>query len=852
VAPGRKRKTIHNDLYAVALNVPAGDGVFTYRIPAELGAVEPGRRVVVPLGRRTETGVVLGPGEPAGDVRAALRLLDEAPLLTAEVIALVRWAAAHYLAPLGPAVKAALPPGLDVRDALVSALTDAGRAMLGQLELPGSSAATPAESGGSIRALSPRTDDAVRRTLRKAASGAKVSRPALESLARRGLVTLQRAEAPARVSAPLVEMAEAVPGASVDTVKRAPRQAELLAWLLARTTTDGEGAARSATGGGGDGREGAARSATGGVGDGREGAAPSAAVPVEELLAAFPGARPQLRALVRRKLALVSEVAAGAAQFPEAPWGSQQHDATQAQASALREVTAALDARTFAPFLLHGVTGSGKTWVYLEAIAHARAQGFGALALVPEIALTPQLAGRFRARFGDDVAVLHSGLSERERVQEWTRVRDGRAGIVVGARSAVWAPVVRLGIVVVDEEHEPSYKQEDRLRYQARDVALVRAQKAGAVAVLGSATPSLETLRRAQEGRLRTLRLPERVDARPLPALTLIKRRVSAELLTAPLAAALRETLERGEQAILFLNRRGYTRTLLCASCGAAVGCPNCSVALVLHRFGRERLQCHLCGHDEAPRAACSACGGTKLTAVGGGTEKVEEELAAIVPSARIARLDRDAAGGPGQAAAILARFARRELDLLVGTQMVAKGHDFPGVTLVGVLDADGPLHLPDFRAAERCVQLLTQVSGRAGRGLAPGRVLVQAFRPEVVTSDYDAFAQAELGRRELLQFPPFVRLAALRLQGNAEPRVRGAAERLASAARRLIARGEEAEVLGPAPAPLARLRGKHRWQLLLRATDHGPLHRLGRALLAAHDVSGVELSVDIDPGALL
>ena len=811
----RKRKTIpgSDHLFAVALNVPAGDGVFTYRIPPELGEPLPGRRVVVPLGRRTETGVVLGQGEAVGEVREALRLLDEAPLLTAEVIALVRWAAQHYLAPLGPAVKAALPPGLDVRDALVPALTEAGRALLGQLELPGQEileAPRRKAQAGARRAAE--SEDAVRRALRKAASGAKVSRTALESLARRGLLTLHRAEAPARISAPLVEMAQASEGASVEAVKRAPRQGEVLAWLLAR----------------------------------------GAPVPVEELLAAFPGARPQLRALVSRKLALLSQVAAGAAQLPEAPWGSQQHDPTPAQAAALREITAALEARTFAPFLLHGVTGSGKTWVYLEAIAHARKAGLGALALVPEIALTPQLAGRFRARFGDDVAVLHSGLSERERVQEWTRVRDGRAGIVVGARSAVWAPVARLGIIVVDEEHEPSYKQEDRLRYQARDVALVRAQKAGAVAVLGSATPSLETLRRAQEGKLRTLRLPERVDARPLPAMTLIKRRVSAELLTAPLAEALRETLARGEQAILFLNRRGHTRTLLCNSCGSAVGCPNCSVALVLHRFGRERLQCHLCGHDEPPRSSCSACGGKKLTALGGGTEKVEEELESIVPGARIARLDRDAAGGPGQAAAILARFARRELDLLVGTQMVAKGHDFPGVTLVGVLDADGPLHLPDFRAAERCVQLLTQVSGRAGRGLSPGRVLVQAFRPEAVTSDYDAFAQAELGRRELLHFPPFVRLAALRLQGNVEQRVRGAAERLAVAARRLISRGEQADVLGPAPAPLAKLRGKHRWQLLLRAFDHGPLHRIGRALLEGQQVSGVELSVDIDPGALL
>jgi primosomal protein N' (replication factor Y) len=272
----------------------------------------------------------------------------------------------------------------------------------------------------------------------------------------------------------------------------------------------------------------------------------------------------------------------------------------------------------------------------------------------------------------------------------------------------------------------------------------------------------------------------------------------------------------------------------------------------VLHRAGRERLRCHLCGHEEPLRAKCASCGGSQLEGVSGGTERVEEELRALLPKARLARLDRDAAGAPGQAAAVLARFARRELDLLVGTQMVAKGHDFPGVTLVGVLDADGPLHLPDFRAAERCVQLLTQVAGRAGRGSSPGRVLVQAFRPEVVSLDYAAFAEAELARREQLRFPPFARLAAVRLQGNAEQRVRAAAERMAALARTLVARGEPADVLGPAPAPIARVRGKHRYQLLLRAAEHGPLHRLGRALQEEHRERGVELAVDVDPVALL
>lgn len=799
-----------DELYDVALNIPSGDGLFTYRIRSALGAPQPGRRVLVPLGRRTATGVVVGRAQAPRDspsagqlrdargasspVRDALRLLDEEPLLTAEVVALVRFAAAHYVAPLGPALKAALPPGIDVRDTAVPHLTDAGKALLeeGQLDLPGQ-------------------EGELRRALRKAASGVKLSKARAQSLARRGLVVLVREEARARVGVPLVEVVQAAPDAAnaLASLGRAPKQREVLEWLLARAT----------------------------------------AVPTEEVLLAFPRARPHLRALASRKLAIASKIPAGASQLPDAPWGAQEHRATPAQASALEALRRAIDARSFAPFLLHGVTGSGKTWVYLEAIAHARAHALGALVLVPEIALTPQLAGRFRARFGDDIAVLHSGLTDRERLNEWTRVRDGRAGIVVGARSAVWAPVQNLGIAVVDEEHEPSYKQDERLRYNARDLVLVRAQRAQAVAVLGSATPSLETLRRAQEGKLSTLRLPERVDARPLPAMSVVKRS-PGEVFTNELAGALRETVARGEQAILYLNRRGHTRTLLCSSCSSVLGCPNCSVALVLHVTGRSELRCHLCGHVEPPRVECPECGSRKLFSLGTGTEKVEEELRAIVPGARIERLDRDAAGGPGQAASVLARFARREVDVLVGTQMVAKGHDFPGVTLVGILDADGPLQLPDVRAAERCIQLLVQVAGRAGRGSVPGKVIAQAFKPALITSDYDAFAAEEMKRREELRFPPFARLAAVRLEGNDEARVKGAAERIAAAARRLG--GSSAEVLGPSPAPLARLRGKHRWQLLLRATAHRPLQRIARALGDVPLPSGVELSIDIDPSALL
>jgi primosomal protein N' (replication factor Y) (superfamily II helicase) len=556
-------------------------------------------------------------------------------------------------------------------------------------------------------------------------------------------------------------------------------------------------------------------------------------------------------------LARVRTEPAGPSRAPDAPWGGAVLRPSPAQFAALGQLRAALDSSTFAPFLLHGETGSGKTFVYLEAIARTREKGKGAIALVPEIALTPQLAGRFRARFGDDVAVLHSGLTERERQVEWHRVREGRAGIVVGARSAVFAPVPDLGIIVVDEEHEPSYKQEDRLRYNARDLALVRAKEAGAVAVLGSATPSLETLRRAEEGKLAVLRLPERADGRPPPAIEIVDRKQApaGKLLTAALAHALEECVARSEQAILFLNKRGQERSLLCKDCGSAVGCPNCSVALVLHRAGGTMLRCHLCGHEEMPRA-CAVCGSLRIAPLSFGTQHLEEELSRIVPKARIARLDRDAASAPGRAAAILAKFARRELDVLVGTQMVAKGHDFPGVTLVGVIDADGPLHIPDFRAGERCVQLLAQVAGRAGRGTQPGRVVLQALRPEepavAYARDYKAFAVLEDARRRALRFPPWSRLLALRIQGNTLPRVEGAAERLAAKARDAAARGEPIEVLGPAPAPIARLRGKERLQVLLRADGHPALHRVARALLSERLPPGVELAVDVDPASLL
>jgi primosomal protein N' (replication factor Y) len=475
--------------------------------------------------------------------------------------------------------------------------------------------------------------------------------------------------------------------------------------------------------------------------------------------------------------------------------------------------------------------------------------------LVPEIALTPQLAARFRARFGDEVVVLHSGMSGADRLAGWRRLRDGTAHIALGARSAVFAPVADLGVVVVDEEHDPSFKQEEGVRYHARDVALVRARRAGAVCVLGSATPSLESYHGARSGRYRLLELHARAHARPLPEVELVDLRTwqpdAETLLTAPLAAALEQTLAAGEQAILFLNRRGFATFVVCVGCGHAFRCPRCSVSLTYHRAG-DRLRCHYCAHHERVPTACPKCqASATIKRFGLGTEKIEEAIAARYPRARVARLDRDTAAGRGLED-VLGRFGRREIDVLVGTQMVTKGHDFPGVTLVGVLLADGALSLPDFRAAERTFQLLTQVAGRAGRGDRPGRVVIQTYSPThhavtcAGTHDYSGFFAAETAVRAELVYPPHGRLVAVRLDGPRENDVRDAARLLASRAASL---GSDVSVLGPAEAPLARLKGRTRWHVWLKHPDRPTLRSFARALVAdLEPPRDVRVTVDVDP----
>jgi primosomal protein N' (replication factor Y) len=596
-----------------------------------------------------------------------------------------------------------------------------------------------------------------------------------------------------------------------------------------------------------------------------EDAEPRELIPLAELERRIAYSAPVLRELA--KMGLV-EITDREAELEAVAIGDAMHTGppptlTDEQALAVSTISAAERAGTFKPFLLFGVTGSGKTEVYLRVIAETLEAGKTALVLVPEISLTPQLAARFRARFGDQVAILHSGLGEQARLGEWSRLRRGDAKIAVGARSAVFAPLARLGVIVVDEEHDGSFKQDEGVKYHARDVALVRAQRAGAVCVLGSGTPSLESNAQAEKGAYGKLVLTQRPMARPMPSVEILDLRMwqpdAEAFLSAPLRTAIAETLEKGDQIILFLNRRGFSTFVLCAACGHAFRCPNCSVSLTYHR-SLDRMTCHYCSHGDRVPEACPKCQTAAIERKGLGTEKIAVAVAEAFPKARVARLDRDVASG-SRVEAVLSRVARREVDILVGTQMVTKGHDFPGVTLVGVLCADVGLNLPDFRASERTFQLLAQVAGRAGRGDRPGRVLIQTYRPgaPAVTAaaahDYEKFYAAEVEERRERSYPPHGRLIVVRVDGPDEHQVAdvaGRAAQLCERAREHIGAVDTLEILGPTAAPLSRLRGRSRWQIWLRGPDRAALRKVARQAITVERESKVRVTLDVDPNSAL
>jgi primosomal protein N' (replication factor Y) len=812
--------TLSSDLVEVVVPIPV-TGRFHYRVPPHLaGRALVGSRVLVRFGKQKVTGVVVraDTAAPEGVTPVDLsEVLDNEPALAPELVELCLWIADYYEAPAGEVMRAALPAGSSVGAKSVYGLTDAGRTASGMEggALPAKQRVVLAKLAGADLPL---------------AGATAAIKHVLQALIGQGFVEIRDRRSNARARLKREKVAQLVGDLDVAraTAAKAPKRLAVVESLAA-----------------------------------------GAALPIELLERQVPGAKVAIRELVKAGLVEVSEreLPIDAVAISEDMLVIAPPVLTGEQVVAVREITDALHAppddagkRAFTPFLLHGVTGSGKTEVYLRVIAEALHAGKTALVLVPEISLTPQLAARFRARFGDLVAILHSGLTEQARLGEWSRLHRGDARIAVGARSAVFAPLTHLGVIVVDEEHDGSFKQEEGVKYHARDVAIVRAQRAGAVCVLGSGTPSLESAAHAATGHYRKLSLTERPMARPMPSVEIIDLRMylpdGEAFLSAPLRTAIAETLAAGDQTILFLNRRGFATFVLCRACGHSFRCLHCSVSLTYHRHS-DRLSCHYCGFHQRIPDVCPSCSAKDtIERKGLGTEKVADAIAEAFPAARVARLDRDVASG-SKIEAVLSRVARREVDVLVGTQMVTKGHDFPGVTLVGVLCADTGLNLPDFRASERTFQLLAQVAGRAGRGDRPGRVLIQTYRPTApaVTAaakhDYASFFEAEFEERRELGYPPHGRLIAVRIDGANEHEVAGAAQRLAEVAEEVAKRpdiGGEVEVRGPVAAPLARLRNRTRWQIWLRSADRHALRRVARAVMAAEVIKAVRVGLDVDP----
>jgi primosomal protein N' (replication factor Y) len=566
-------------------------------------------------------------------------------------------------------------------------------------------------------------------------------------------------------------------------------------------------------------------------------------------------ARPRISLRKQKLLELLDAAGTRSSPLEEPP------SLTPDQNAALRIIREGTEAEAFRPFLLFGVTGSGKTEVYLRAIDEVLKKSKRALVLVPEIALTPQLARRFLRRLGGGVALFHSGLTRSQRLDEWRRIRSGRVTVVIAARSGIFVPLEDLGLIIVDEEHDPSYKQEDSCPYNARDMALARAKLEGACVIVGSATPSFETFVNAARGRITRLDLPTRHHGGKLPAVELVDLTTAkghekkGAFLTPTLTKAIEQALSRKEQVVLFLNRRGFDTFAQCRSCGHVFKCPNCDISVTHHKRARA-LRCHLCGYSQAAPPLCPHCAGGRLFFGGVGTQKVEEELTAIFPEARIARLDRDSTRRRDDLEGILDRFRKKEIDILTGTQMIVKGHDFPGISLVGVLCGDLSLHFPDFRAAERTFQMITQVAGRTGRGSDSGHVILQTFDPKheaikhAAAHAYEAFFESEsLLRRELF-YPPFGHLILLRVEGNSEKRVEKKAVQIGRASRLIKGDSRDVMILGPAPAPRKKVVGRFRWQLLFKAASRAPVRKLVRTLMEEGHLKGhgLKIVVDVDP----
>ena len=807
----------------VAVPVPL-DMVFTYRVPADVAPVV-GGRVLVPFRQQRMTGIVveLHDRKPSVTAKNVLALLDTTPVLDAQLLQLGRWIADYYLAPLGEVFRTMLPLNAEFKRAIGYRLTEEGQMALHLAGMSGSSARskrTPEEQADEFRVLdylagyesAPDGSNLVREeTLR---SATRTSKFILSGMVRKK-------------------------------------------WLLREDISAARDATRTV-------KIALLKSAEGKLNDNHRKlidtlAASGGKAPVESLQT-LDVPRTTLATLVRRGLIEVHQEPAGFSVSHSKPRPSLfDFDLNSAQKLALSRVRESVAACKYSGMLLHGVTGSGKTAVYLAAMRSVLEAGRSAILLVPEIGLTPAVAADLHQIFGDEVAILHSALSDRERAEQWHRIKRGEARMVVGTRSAVFAPVADLALIIVDEEHDSSYKQEETPRYHARDIAVMRARMANAVVVLGSATPSLESYFNAKKSKYALVELPDRVEQRPLPEVEIIDMRLEfqetgqEQVVSRKLAAEIKERLDRKEQVMVLLNRRGYSPVVLCRTCGKKLECQNCAIALTHHKR-EHKMVCHYCGYTAPVPKACVHCGSEYVYFLGTGSEKLEELLHGMFPQARIARLDRDTVRSHEDFERALSGLNDGQLDLVVGTQMIAKGHDIHGVTLVGVVGADVALGLPDFRAAERTFQLLTQVAGRAGRGQTPGKVVLQTYFQDhyavqyAARHDFIGFYEKELQFRSWMHYPPYSALANVLVRSN---KLDDALQWSGTLGKWFDSiRHEGVRVLGPAAAPIMRLKRDYRYHFVLKSASREKLNNTLRTMLAyaaQKKIPRTQVIVDVD-----
>jgi primosomal protein N' (replication factor Y) len=805
------------EIVEVAVGLPVFK-TFHYHIPEKMSdSLQIGMRVLVPFKGRRVTGFSIDLLEqpPKGveeKIREVEDLLDEAPLIDLQMLRFYRWISDYYLYPLGEVIKTGLPPGLQLKSELILSLTPEGVESLSQ---------------GSLEPIQEKVFREIARcgkiSLKKILKQflGEVSRSQFFSWKRKGLLNIESGIEGREVK-PKFERVIHYQGIE-PSQPISKKQAEILRYVKEKGT-----------------------------------------ISYSELSKRFKSPLRSIQSLQSQKLLSLSrkEVCRDLSVRSELK-AYPKPELTSSQEAILSEILKGIYSKRFSPFLVYGVTGSGKTEIYLRAIEEVLIQGREAIVLVPEISLTPQLLSRFKDRFGENLALLHSGLGRGERYDQWRRIWKGEVKIALGARSAIFAPFKNVGIIIVDEEHDPSYKQEEKLKYHARDVAVVRAKQAEATLLLGSATPSLESFYNAEGGKFRLLHLPERIEGKPLPRVEVVDVKKEGGLLSEKVRVALQKNIEDKKQSLLFLNRRGFANFILCPDCGHTFKCPNCNVTLTYHLRDRT-LQCHYCDYRIKAPGDCPKCEGHRLQGMGIGTERLEQEISLLFPETQVGRMDRDTTSRKRSHLQILKRLESGSIDILVGTQMIVKGHDFPNVTFVGVISADTSLHFPDFRSSERTFQLLTQVAGRAGRGDVFGEVVIQTFNPDHYSilrakdHDYIGFYQEEIQFRKALEYPPFSRLINFRLVGNSERRTKAAAEEMGGMGQSLLKKeyGRGIEILGPSTAPFAKMRGKFRWQMLAKGKNSQLLHRFAKELASRMEAplkgKGVHLDIDVDPVFIL